>query len=217
MARPKKQINRKQDIINAAQIIFTKKGYEKTAIEDIAKHVGISKTSVYLDFNNKEDILNAIIERNAVLLLSEMSKHIEDAKKPYLEDLKNLLHSNVLHIFDMATAHFRTYITLLLTNYKHKTENDFIIQKWYECIANMLQMAAKNGEITPLNDYKRLAQIISVSLQGFLPPYDLKYSPEHRADLHIDEIRKLLSNDVSIILDIIINGLKTAQYASEIL
>jgi len=216
MARPKKQINRKQDIIYAAQLIFTQKGFEKTAIEDIAKQVGISKASVYLDFKNKDDILKAVIERNALILLSGMEEQLKRVKAPYLDELKQLLHRSILFIFEMATANIRTYITQLLTSYKHKFENDYIIQKWYDNIQYLLELAAKNNEIKPFNDYRRLSQIISVSLQGFLPPYDLKYSQEHRADLHIEEIRKILSNDVSIILEIIINGLKTAQYACEI-
>jgi AcrR family transcriptional regulator len=212
MARPKIQLNRRQDIIDAAQIIFTHKGYEKTAIEDIAKFIGISKASIYIDFKNKEDILKAVIERSAILLLADMGEQLKNAKEPYLEDLRQILHKSILLIFDMSTAHVRTYITQLLTCYKHKFENEFVIQKWYDNIQCLLELAAKNNEISPFNDYRRLSQLVSVGLQGFMPPYDLKYSIEHRTDLSKDEVKSILSKDVSIILEIIISGLKNAKY-----
>ncbi len=215
MARPKKQINRRQDIIDAAQIIFTQKGYEKTSVEDIAKHIGISKASVYLDFINKDDILKAVIERNAILLLAGMEEQLKTAKPPYLEELRGLLHRSILLIFDMATANIRTYIAQLLTSYKHKFENEYIIQKWYDNLQYLLELAAKNNGIRPFDDYRRLSQVISVGLQGFMPPYDLKYSIEHRTDLSTDEVKSILSKDVSVILEIIISGLKNAQYANE--
>jgi len=212
MARPKTQLNRRQDIIDAAQVIFSLKGYEKTAIEDIAKHIGISKASIYIDFKNKDDILKAVIERSAILMLSEMSEQLKSAKEPYLEELRKILHKSILLIFDMATANVRTYITQLLTCYKHKFENEYIIQKWYDNIQCLLELAAKNNEIKPFNDYRRLAQIVSVGLQGFMPPYDLRYSIEHRTGLSSDEVKSILSNDVSIFLEIIISGLKNAEY-----
>ncbi len=48
MAKPKVQVNRREDIIKIAQKLFRENGYEKTTVDDIAHHTGISKGSVYL-------------------------------------------------------------------------------------------------------------------------------------------------------------------------
>ena len=47
-----------------------------------------------------------------------------------------------------------------------------------------------------------------VCFQGFFPPYDLKYSPDHRTDLSKKEIRSLLLNDGSTVLNVFLAGLK---------
>ena len=55
-------INRKQEIIEAAKKRFAKNGYSPTSMDDIAKDVGITKASLYYFFKGKEQIFAAIIE-----------------------------------------------------------------------------------------------------------------------------------------------------------
>lgn len=53
----------KQAILDAAEILFTTKGYGKTTIMDILEAVGIAKGTFYYHFKSKEDVMDAIIER----------------------------------------------------------------------------------------------------------------------------------------------------------
>ena len=54
---------RRNELINAAEELFIKDGYEPTAISDIVKKVGVAQGTFYYYFKSKEDILNIIIER----------------------------------------------------------------------------------------------------------------------------------------------------------
>ncbi len=54
---------RRSELINAAEELFIKDGYEPTAISDIVKKVGVAQGTFYYYFKSKEDILNTIIER----------------------------------------------------------------------------------------------------------------------------------------------------------
>lgn len=59
--------NHRQDekyakIINTSREVFSTLGYKGTTVERIAKSAGISKGSIYLYFETKEDILSAIID-----------------------------------------------------------------------------------------------------------------------------------------------------------
>lgn len=212
MARPKKQLNRREDILNAAQILFTEKGYEKTTIEDIAKYIGIGKGTVYLDFKNKDDIFQAIIERNVNILLEKLESLVKIAQPPYLNLLGKVMKNHILIVFDMATSRVHTHIALIHTSYQSKQRLSHLIQRGRNIIAALLKKAAENGEIKPYSDYVSLAQLLNISLHGFFPPYDLKYSMEHRADLNKKEIRELLYNDASILIELVLSGLRTAEY-----
>jgi AcrR family transcriptional regulator len=49
-------------IIEAADDLFYRQGYEKTSFSDIADAVGITRGNFYYHFKTKDDILNAVIQ-----------------------------------------------------------------------------------------------------------------------------------------------------------
>lgn len=51
----------KKKIIAAGYEVMSQKGYNNTTLEDIASHIGVSKTTLYLYFTNKEDLIVEII------------------------------------------------------------------------------------------------------------------------------------------------------------
>lgn len=54
---------RKNEILNTAEMLFFSKGYHKTTIIDILEKVGIAKGTFYYYFKSKEDVMDAIIKR----------------------------------------------------------------------------------------------------------------------------------------------------------
>jgi AcrR family transcriptional regulator len=54
---------RKNQILNAAEQVFTKKGFDQTRMDDIAGETGLSKGTLYLYFKSKDDLIIAILDR----------------------------------------------------------------------------------------------------------------------------------------------------------
>ena len=54
--------NRKQEILEAALQLFSAHGFEATSISQIADAVGIRKASLYSHFENKQAILDALVQ-----------------------------------------------------------------------------------------------------------------------------------------------------------
>jgi AcrR family transcriptional regulator len=65
MTTPPKSVNpdREQRILNAAALLIVQYGYDKTTISDIAEAAGISKGAVYLHFESKESLFDALMKR----------------------------------------------------------------------------------------------------------------------------------------------------------
>lgn len=59
----KEHNERKNEILDAAERLFSAKGYGKCTINDILETVGIAKGTFYHYFKSKEEVLDAIIER----------------------------------------------------------------------------------------------------------------------------------------------------------
>lgn len=51
-------------ILDAAFRAFASYGYRRTAMEDIARGAGLSRTALYLHFRSKEDIFRSLAERH---------------------------------------------------------------------------------------------------------------------------------------------------------
>lgn len=58
---------RLNEILDVSEKLFASKGYEKTTVNDILDGVGIGKGTFYHYFGSKEEVMNAVITRMAVI------------------------------------------------------------------------------------------------------------------------------------------------------
>lgn len=54
---------RRKEILDTAEALFTNKGYTKTTINDILEAVNIAKGTFYHYFKSKEEVIDAIVDR----------------------------------------------------------------------------------------------------------------------------------------------------------
>ncbi|MCA9936645.1 MAG: TetR/AcrR family transcriptional regulator [Ardenticatenaceae bacterium] len=54
---------RKSQILDAAEAVFMQKGFENARMEDIAQGAGLSKGTLYLYYNSKDELIVAILDR----------------------------------------------------------------------------------------------------------------------------------------------------------
>lgn len=85
-------MDKKHQIIQAAIELFAAEGYEKTSINAICAHVGVSKGAVFHHFKNKEELLREVFIRMAQII-SEVGDNVSAINEglPAKERLVNLL------------------------------------------------------------------------------------------------------------------------------
>ena len=75
-ARQPKQIEQRQEaILEAALVLFQKKGLENVTLADIAENVGTFKSNIYRYFDSREHIYLRVLQRQA----SEWEKRVMPA------------------------------------------------------------------------------------------------------------------------------------------
>ena len=208
MARPKQQVNRRQDLIEAAKILFAKKGFNKTTMEDVAKYAGISKGSLYLEFKNKDEIKLAIIEQNVTKMIEDDKHLVNNASDDYMGVFAKMCKRDPIEIFDMILCEEESYVELFHRSYHTRLKLLHLCDQGTEITSSLLKKAAINNEISPLDDYHYTANILDTAMNGFYPPYDLKYSLEHRNDVTKEELREIFIRDVNYTVDLLIKGLR---------
>ncbi|MGD9555518.1 MAG: TetR/AcrR family transcriptional regulator [Mangrovibacterium sp.] len=120
----KKDVNREY-ILKIAQDIFSKYGYKKTTLDDIANAVRKGKSSLYYYFESKEDLFQAVILKEVDVLKRELEKVVMRNTDP-VEKLRE-------YILTKLTT-FRG-----LANFYHALENDVTAIEFIETIKNKYQ------------------------------------------------------------------------------
>ncbi|MFA0832828.1 MAG: TetR/AcrR family transcriptional regulator [Methanobacterium formicicum] len=71
---------RRRDILNAAEKLFFSKGYENVSLKDISKEVKFSRSTIYLYFENKEELFFAIVLRGIRIRNEMIKKEVKKVK-----------------------------------------------------------------------------------------------------------------------------------------
>jgi AcrR family transcriptional regulator len=76
----------REKIIQAAIESFAQTGFDRTKMEDIAKRLGLSKGTIYLYFNSKEDLFLAICEHYLKVMRDQQHSAIFSKKEDLVLD-----------------------------------------------------------------------------------------------------------------------------------
>jgi AcrR family transcriptional regulator len=103
----------REKIVQAAITTFSKYGYDKTRMDDIAKSAKLGKGTLYLYFKSKEELFYDISENSIKELKEQLSKLfskkedlVQDAEKFY-DQYRNLIHDSEKVSFEMIAESSR--------------------------------------------------------------------------------------------------------------
>ena len=68
------------EILDAAIIEFERHGFRRVALEDVARRAGVSRTTIYRRFANKDELVGAVIERENVRLFADIAAELTQAE-----------------------------------------------------------------------------------------------------------------------------------------
>src|SRR5688572_19738131 len=66
-------------ILDAAVVEFEQHGFRRVALDDVARRAGVSRTTIYRRFSNKDELIAAVIERENVVLFAEIADELKHA------------------------------------------------------------------------------------------------------------------------------------------
>lgn len=173
-------------IVDVARKVFTRYGYRKTTMEEIAAATRKGKSSIYYYFPAKEEIFKAVVEKEAGELKLRLDKTMR-ADAPPLEKLRAYILFRLHHVRTVANF----YAAL---NEESLSHLDFILdirKKFDEDELHLLQEILEEGmeEGTfQLSSSKIGAIAITTMMKGLELP--LLLSDDYKADRaeHLDNL-----------------------------
>ncbi len=80
--RTERQEARREQILNGAARVFSKKGYHASTVDEIAKELGLTKASIYYYVSDKSDLLYQLYKRAMTALLESQTEIMARSDPP---------------------------------------------------------------------------------------------------------------------------------------
>jgi len=190
------------EILDAALELFVEKGFAATRLEDVAQRAGVSKGTVYLYFDSKEDLFKAVIRSGMVRAIEEAEKLVagfEGSSADLLRQIyagwwQNIGGTKLSGIPKLMISEAQNFPELARFYY------DEVIQRGSRLFARALERGVARGEFRPVNvDYAVRALIAPLIMRAilehsFLPcagpeDFDVPAYFEHTLGLVLDGLR----------------------------
>jgi AcrR family transcriptional regulator len=202
--RRKEKENRKNAILKAARKLFFDRGFKSVTVDLIAAKAEVSKGSIYLYFDSKEEIYTQILISANI----ERHKEIENfaKKEGTASELLLTFARDYIDFFFENKELFRILMTFMLhADNMNLTEdqNTQLIHTTNEnirVISEILQKGVESGEFTSDFDIRQAQNAIWGLLNGIMSLYIYTGAPDKRAE-------RILST-VNDSLNVLIKGVK---------
>ncbi len=161
---------RKDEILTAAWKCFAEKGYQGTTMKNIAKKLDLSTGVIYNYFQNKDEILEAIMEwalKSENQIFNLMAK--KNTSKEAISELFNACFESCSHeeLKESSKANIYLWVEAMKKKKLQEMINDKHRQQ-IDIIANFVNNGIKRGEIQSHIDPKSMAgfyQALIIGLQ----------------------------------------------------
>ncbi len=144
-------------VLAAAVRLFNERGYEATSMDDVAKRLGITKSSLYHHVTGKQELLRIAVGQ-ALDGLHEAMDEVEAQDAPAIDRLETLIRRSVL-----VLAERLEYVTLLLrVRGNTEVEQQALLRRriFDAKVTELVKQAQAEGAIRPDVDAATAARLL---------------------------------------------------------
>lgn len=191
-------IQRRQALIQAAEALFLKQGFEGTQVSQIVRQAGASQGTFYNYFSSKEEILGAVFENTWQQFIQAILSNVPAS--PAAARLRFLL----MGIFQppvqalLEPGHWQALTRLIAHPTAHAIWDDVRMQVLSPHIQQIVNDGVQSGEFKPYTYTPESTQIIFLGVNAYLHNLQEDLSdPQNLARL-LTAIQEVLARSLGI-------------------
>lgn len=162
-------------IVTAAREHFSRYGYEKTTVSDLAKAIGFSKAYVYKFFESKQVIGEMICANCLAEIEAEIRQAVADGGRPP-EQLRRMFKAIVQATLRLLSEDSKLYeiaASAATENWQSAVAYEKRIQ---QLLAEILEAGRQSGDFERKTPLDELVDAISLVMRPYLNPLLLQHS-----------------------------------------
>lgn len=212
--------DRIKSITDAATYLFLQQGYSKTQISHIAKAVGVSVGTIYLDFAGKKEIMHFVLK--CIIDPAFINQNFE---RPITDDLFVGLENDIIAVFEKIGSDFAKHLVNKAADYDletlvsdvfdilaqyavgclfiEKNQFDFKLlaehyrayrKKFLETMTQYLTAFVESGKVRPLEQLELTTTLIIEILSWWA--MDIRYTSFETQDIPPELAKKICIDNI---------------------
>ena len=182
--RQEMALKTKGNLIEAAKIVISNKGFKEASIQDITEEAGVAKGTFYTYFKTKEEIVEELLKTKFIKYEDEfLNKTLKDKIEYFNKDLMNQIQSCGVEICRQWIVNNLKPVELDKIGYDS------------ECIRVILKSSMEKGELKDGTPIEELVEFIINTIYGMMLNWcmtDKKYEPQE----HLKTTTELIFNAI---------------------
>lgn len=210
--RAREKVRRRREILDAARCEFFDRGFHRPTVDDVAARAEVSKGTIYLYFESKEEILAHLLLEGLALLLKDMEASRTAASSSSAETALQDLAKAYLHFCQSHPQYFRLIMAFDRGRFEESISSDLhqrVLNRSLQGLDLLAQTieAGKADGVFHVQDPWQAAGTVWAALNGVLV---LMAHPLRQRMLRSD-----LETMFAATLDLVIRGLKDGSGLEE--
>jgi len=183
-------------ILNVANRLFSRFGFHKTSMDEIAKVARKAKGSLYYHFASKEELFKEVISKEMDNLKNQLSVIINDNATDASEKLKNYLIKR-MEILNIAACYHETLKADFFEHFHFIDDLRTDLDNWEkENLKKIILEGIDSGEFGDISEINVMLDVFLMVLKGLEIPFFLQNKYE-RYSPHFEGLIKILNKGLT--------------------
>lgn len=188
--------NTKESILSVANKLFSRFGFHKTSMDEIAKIARKAKGSLYYHFASKEDLFREVVSIEMINLKNQLSFIVNNPDLTSTEKVKKYLVKR-MEILNSAANYHETLKADFFEHFHFIDDLRTELDVWEkESLKKIILQGAEKGEFALIGDIDVLLDVFIMVIKGLEIPFFLQNKYEKYAP-HFDNLIEILTKGLS--------------------
>ncbi len=185
---------RAQRILDAAEVLILRWGFQKTTLEDISRQAGVAKGTVYLHWKTREELLGTLIRRERLALAEDIKQLIE--RDPANATLRGILKCSALALMKRPLMKAVLMQDMDVLGKMARSGQNAYMERMVG-FTTYLELLREHGLLRTDLSLRAQVYMFSAIFMGFfflapLMPQEFTFSDEELADLMAETVHRTL-------------------------
>lgn len=182
----------KESILHVADRLFSRFGFHKTSMDEIAKIARKAKGSLYYHFTSKEDLFREVVSIEIKKMKSQLISIIEDPDLTASEKMKKYLVKR-MEILNSALNYHETLKADFFEQFLFIDDIRTELDTWEKLkLKTIVIQGVQNGEFKTIQNMDILLDILIMIMKGLEIPFFVQNKYE-RYSPHFDGLIRILT------------------------